>query len=125
MPQSLPTGILICDWPSLTGDALGRQQAVAQHIDRQKAGGAGIDRNGHGVARQIFRLVDGGLQQVRRIGAAVGIPADIELHRGDRTVGFIRFHVEPIAAGLRLQRDTGRSIGGNGEIAIGDALRSI
>ena len=103
-------------------DGLRGQQPVAQHVDGQPAGRARIDRHHHGVAGQIFRLVDRGFQQVRRIGAAVGIPADIELHRGQRTIGLGRFDVEPVAAGLRRQRDPGRLVGGDREIAIGNPL---
>ena len=68
-----------------------------------------------------MRLVDRGLQQVRRVGAAVGIPADVELHRGDRAVGIVRLDVEPIAAGLRGQRNPRRLVGGDGDVAVGDA----
>ena len=83
---------------------LRRQQPVAEHVDGQLAGGARVDRHHHGVAGLVFRLVDRGFQQIGRVGAAVGIPADVELHRGQRAVGLGRFDVEPIAAGLRRQR---------------------
>ena len=93
-------------------DGLRRQQAVAQHVDGQLAGGARIDGHHHGVAGLIFRLVDRGLQQVRRIGAAVGVPADVELHRGDRPIQLGRFDIEAIAAGLRRERHPRRLVGG-------------
>ena len=94
-------------------DGLRRQQAVAEHVDGELAGRARIDRHRHGVAGLVLRLVDRGLQQVRRVGAAVGIPADVELHRGDRAVGVGRLDVEAIAAGLRRKRDARRLVGGD------------
>ena len=103
-------------------DGLRRQQAVAEHVDGELAGGAGIDRHHHGVAGSVFRLVDRGFQQVRRIGAAVGIPADVELHRGDRPVRLGRFDVEAIAAGLRRERHPRRLVGRERQVAVGDAL---
>ena len=80
---------------------LRRQQPVAEHVDGQLAGRARIDRHHHGIAGLVFRLVDGGLQEIGRIGAAVGIPSDVELHRGQRPVSLGRFDVEAIAARLR------------------------
>ena len=106
-------------------DGLRRQQPVAEHVDGELAGRARVDRHHHGVAGVIFRLVDRGLQKVRRVGAAVGIPADVELHRGDRAVGLGRLDVEAIAAGLRRQRDPRRLVGGDRQVAIGDAAWSI
>jgi hypothetical protein len=103
-------------------DGLCGQQPVAEHIDRQPSGRTGIDRDGHSVAGYIFGLVDGGLQQVRRVGAAVGIPADIERHRGQRPVGLRRLDVEAVTAGLRLQLDVGGLVGGDIDLTIGDAL---
>ena len=106
----------------MTSLRLGGQQPIAEHVDGQLAGERAIDRHHHGVAGLVFRLVDRGFQQVRRVGAAVGIPADVELHRGQRTVGLGRFDVEAIAAGLRRQRHPRRLVGGDGQIAVGDAL---
>ena len=91
-------------------DGLRRQQAVAEHVDGELAGGAGIDRHHHGIAGRVFRLVDRGFQQVRRIGAALGVPADVELHRRDRAVRLGRFDVEAIAAGLRRDRHPRRLV---------------
>ncbi len=72
-----------------------------------------------------MRLVDRGFQEVRGICRAVRVPADIELQLGDRAIGIGRFDVEPVAAGLRRERQTRRLVGGNGEIAIGDAPRGF
>ncbi len=102
-------------------DALGGQQAIAQHIDRQLAGGARVDRHRHGVAGGVFRLVDRGFQQVRRVGAAVRVPADVELHRGHRTIGIGRFDVEPVTTRLRLETQTQRLVGREIGVAIGHA----
>src|SRR3546814_19315480 len=51
----------------------------------------------------IWRLVDRGLQQIRRVGVTFVIPADIELHRGHGAIGIVRLYVEPVAAGPRRQ----------------------
>ncbi|MGY3082003.1 hypothetical protein ACVWZZ_008411 [Bradyrhizobium sp. LM6.10] len=106
-------------------DGLRRQQAIAEHVDGQLAGAADVDRHGHGVARSVLRLVDRGLQQVRRVGAAVGIPADVELHRGHRAVSVIRLHIQPVAARLRRQRNPRRLVGGNGDVTVRDARRRL
>ena len=92
-------------------DGLRRQQAVAEHVDRQLAGRAGVDRHHHGVAGGVFSLVDRGLQQVRRIGAALGVPADVELHGRDGSIRLGRLDVEAIAAGLRRDRHPRRLVG--------------
>ena len=80
-----------------------------------------VDRHHHGIAGLVFRLVDRGFQQIRRIRAAIGIPADIELHRGHRSVGLGRFHVQTITSrpAATTSPATGL-VGGDGEIAIGN-----
>jgi len=74
-----------------------------------------------GIAGGIFRPVDRGLQQIRRVGAAIGIPADVELYRGDGAVGIGRLDVEPIAAGRRLEAQPHRLVGRKTDVTIGNA----
>ena len=59
------------------------------------------EHEGHRIAGLVLRPVDRGFQEVGRIGAAIGIPADIELHRGQRSLRFGRLDVQAIAARLR------------------------
>ena len=122
MPQSLPTVSLTCWVPSLTSTVCVVSRRSPSTLMVSLPADAGIDRHHHGVAGSVFRLVDRGLQQVRRIGAAVGVPADIELHRGDRSVRLGRFDVEAIAAGLRRERHPRRLVGRQRQVAVGDAL---
>ena len=90
-----------CAVPACHVDGLGRQQLVADHVERDLAGGARRDRNRHRVAGLIFGLVERDLEQVRRVGRRVRIEAGIE---GDR--------------GLRNARVlAGRRRGGSGPIA--------
>ncbi len=49
-----------------------------------RAGAARGDRDRHGVARLVFRLVERDFQQVRRVGAGFGVEAGIEADRGQR-----------------------------------------
>ena len=100
---------------------LRQQQPIADDVNGQPAGGAGVDRNGHIVTGRDVRPVDRGLQEIRRVSAAVGIPADIELHGGQRPVGIGGADLETIAARLWLQCQPRGFRGRNGEIAIGDA----
>ena len=53
----------------------GGEELVADHGERHFAGGARGDRDGHAVARAVFRLVERDLEQVRRIGARFSVPA--------------------------------------------------
>ncbi len=103
-------------------ERLRRQQAVADDVDRQLAGVARIHGDGHRLAGEIVRLVDGGLEQIGRVGAAVRIPADIEGDGCQRTIGLGALDVEAIAAGRRRGLYARRLAGDNGEIAVGDAL---
>ena len=54
-------------------------QAVADDVERDLAGGARGHRDRHAFAGHVFRLVECDFQQVRRVRARLRIPAGIEI----------------------------------------------
>ena len=91
----------------------GGEQLVADHGERDFACGTRRHGHRHGVARAVLRLVEGDLEQVRRIGACLGVPARIEAEArlGPLRVGARDF--EPVAAPGHRHRDTAGLVGGN------------
>ena len=102
-----------------------RDQPVADHVERDLAGGARGDRDGHGLARRVFRLVERDLEQVRRVGARLGVPAGVEADRGHGPVALAGRDFQPIAAPLHRHRDARRLVGGDVDLAVGDAPRRL
>ena len=103
----------------------GRQQPLADHAQRDLAGGARRDRDRHAVAGRVFRLVEGDLEHVGRVGGRFGVPAGVEADRGDRAVALAGRDLQPVAAPLHRQRDTRRRAGGRIDLAVGDAPRRL
>ena len=96
-------------------------EPVADHVERHLAGGAGGERDGHGIARRVFRLVERDFEHVGGIGARLRVPAGIEADGGDRAVAVTGGHLQAIAAPLHRNRDARRRVGGDVEGAVGDA----
>ena len=84
MPQSSPTLSGSLAVPGSTCAVVVERSWSPITVERDFAGGARGDRNGHAVARAVFRLVEGDLEQVGRIGARFGVPAGIEADGGLR-----------------------------------------
>ena len=90
----------------------GRQQPLADHAERDLAGGARGDRDRHVVAGRVFRLVERDLEHVGRIGGRFGVPAGVEADRRHRAVALAGRNLEPVAAPLHRQRQPRRRAGG-------------
>ena len=103
----------------------GVNEPVADHVERDLAGGARGHRDRHALARHVFGLVERDLEQVRRVGARLGVPAGVEGDRGHRPVAVAGRHFEPIAAPLHRHRDARRLVGGDVDLAVGDAPRRL
>ena len=104
---------------------LRRDQAIADNIERDAAGGARGDRNGHRVARLVLALVERNFQHVRRIGAGVSVPAGVELDRRDGAVAVAGRDFEPVAAPLHRHGDMPRPVERGVDRAVGDAARLL
>ena len=78
-------------------------EPVADHVERDLPAVRAVTATVMLSPARVFRLVERDLEQVRRVGAGLRIPAGVERHRGHRAVAVAGRHFEPIAAPLHRQ----------------------
>ena len=100
-------------------------EPVADHRQRHRAGAARRHRDRHGVARLVSGLVERDLEQVRRVGRGLSIPAGIEAIGGKRALRIGAFHFEPVAAPCHRHFDMAGLVGGRVDRAVGHAPRDL
>ena len=67
-------------------------QPVADHVERNLAGGARGHGDRHAFAGHVFRLVERDFEQIRRVGARLRVPAGIEADRSQRPAAIAGRH---------------------------------
>ena len=93
--------------PGLHVGRRGGEQLVADDVERDLAGGARGHRDRHGVAGRVFGLVEGDLEQVRRVGGGIRVEARVERDRRRRNAAIVARDIEPVAAPGHRQRRYG------------------
>ena len=101
---------------------LRREQAIANHVERQPPRVARGNRDRHRVARRIVALVESDLEHVRRVGIGLDIVTGVEQDRGQRPVRIGGRDFEPVAAEIHRQRNARRAVDGRVDRAVGDAF---
>ena len=100
----------------------GGDQTVGDDVEHHLAGGTRGHRDHHGVAGAVFRLVERGFQEVRRVGARRRIEAGIESEHGGRGGPVRARHFQTAAAPGHRHRNATGPVGGDIDGAVGDAL---